>query len=233
MGGRITLINSVLASLPLYYFSFFKAPKKVIKEMVRTQRNFLWGGSEDVQKMAWLRWSRICLPKESGGLGIRSMEIFNLALLGKRRWRLVDEKNNAWSALTEHLYRQSGALSQRQQSVWWKDLNSIDESLPYGRNWFSDSIKVKLGNGWEVRFWEDCWCSPWKLVELFPQLYAVSEAKTGAVAEFGTWEGDQWQWKLSWPRQLSDEEEAGANMLLETLKPIGPDRDAADKWLWG
>lgn len=27
IGGRITLINSTLSSLPLFYFSFYKAPK--------------------------------------------------------------------------------------------------------------------------------------------------------------------------------------------------------------
>ncbi|GAU25113.1 hypothetical protein TSUD_274020 [Trifolium subterraneum] len=33
IGGRVTLINSVLSSLPLYFFSFYKAPASVIKEM--------------------------------------------------------------------------------------------------------------------------------------------------------------------------------------------------------
>lgn len=28
--GRVTLINSALSSLPLYFFSFYKTPKKVI-----------------------------------------------------------------------------------------------------------------------------------------------------------------------------------------------------------
>jgi hypothetical protein len=32
IGGRVTLINSVLSSLPLYFFSFYKAPICVIKE---------------------------------------------------------------------------------------------------------------------------------------------------------------------------------------------------------
>jgi exonuclease III len=44
IGGRVTLINSVLSSLPLYFFSFFKAPVCVLKELVSIQRRFLWGG---------------------------------------------------------------------------------------------------------------------------------------------------------------------------------------------
>jgi hypothetical protein len=40
IGGRVTLINYVLSSLPLYFFSFFKAPSCVIKDLVSIQRNF-------------------------------------------------------------------------------------------------------------------------------------------------------------------------------------------------
>jgi len=47
MGGRITLINSVLAALPIYLLSFFKIPKKVVHKIVSIQRKFLWGGQQD------------------------------------------------------------------------------------------------------------------------------------------------------------------------------------------
>lgn len=47
MGGRVTLINSVLSSLPLYYFAFFKAPKKILNELIKIQRMFLWGGCSE------------------------------------------------------------------------------------------------------------------------------------------------------------------------------------------
>jgi hypothetical protein len=40
-GGRVTLINSVLSSLPLYFFSFFKAPRCIINQLVKIQRKFL------------------------------------------------------------------------------------------------------------------------------------------------------------------------------------------------
>ncbi|CAJ2661734.1 unnamed protein product [Trifolium pratense] len=35
LGGRVTLINSVLSSLPFYFFSFFKAPVRVLNQLVR------------------------------------------------------------------------------------------------------------------------------------------------------------------------------------------------------
>lgn len=36
-GGRVTLINSVLNSMPLYLFSFYKAPKKILKTITSIQ----------------------------------------------------------------------------------------------------------------------------------------------------------------------------------------------------
>ncbi|XP_058741746.1 uncharacterized protein LOC131614136 [Vicia villosa] len=43
MGGRVTLINSILNSIPIYSLSFYHAPKKVLSEIRRIQRRFLWG----------------------------------------------------------------------------------------------------------------------------------------------------------------------------------------------
>ncbi|XP_058765880.1 uncharacterized protein LOC131639402 [Vicia villosa] len=42
-GGRLTLLKSVLGSLAIFMLSFYKAHKKVIKDIVKIQSNFLWG----------------------------------------------------------------------------------------------------------------------------------------------------------------------------------------------
>lgn len=88
LGGRITSINSVLSSLPLYYFSFYKAPRKTINTLVGIQRKFLWSGSDEAKKINWVCWDRVSLPKKDGGLGIKNLEHFNMNLLSKWRWRL-------------------------------------------------------------------------------------------------------------------------------------------------
>lgn len=105
IGGRVTLINSVLSLLPLYLFSFYKAPKNVIDEIVKLQRRFLWGGDEENKKMAWVKWELICTPKSRGGLGIKNLVAFNLALLMKWRWRLLlDDDNLLWKKAVANRY---------------------------------------------------------------------------------------------------------------------------------
>ena len=44
-GGRITLIRSTLASLPVYFLSLFRMPKIVCSRLEKIQRDFLWGGA--------------------------------------------------------------------------------------------------------------------------------------------------------------------------------------------
>ena len=82
-GGRVTLIKSILNLIPIFYF--FRVPKKVVDRMIRLQSRFLCGGGGDSehQKLSWVSWETICLPKERGGLGVRDLLKFNYALLGK------------------------------------------------------------------------------------------------------------------------------------------------------
>ena len=99
MAGKVTLINSVLIALPIYLLSFFKIPQKVVRKVISLQRNFLWGGSQDLKKIAWVKWEGICLPKEVGGLGIKDITRFNAALLGTWIWALSSNQNQLWARI--------------------------------------------------------------------------------------------------------------------------------------
>ncbi|GJU26065.1 hypothetical protein Tco_1164686 [Tanacetum coccineum] len=45
-----------------------------------------------------LYWKSICLPKSEGGLGLRSLEVFNLALMTTHIWNIVTHKESLWLA---------------------------------------------------------------------------------------------------------------------------------------
>jgi hypothetical protein len=49
-GGRVTLIHSILSSIPTYYLSLFPIPVSVAKKLERLQREFLWSGLGDETK---------------------------------------------------------------------------------------------------------------------------------------------------------------------------------------
>ena len=99
-GGRITLIKSTLASIPLYQMSVFRMPKSVARRIEKLQRNFLWGGANGGNKAHLVKWEVVCADKEKGGLGLRKLVWLNKALLGKWIWRFTRAKEELWKKNT-------------------------------------------------------------------------------------------------------------------------------------
>ena len=71
------------------------------------------GGGEDVGKISWVKWDSVCLPKEEGSLGVRRLEEFNLALLGKWCWRMLTDKEGLWCRVFVAKYGEEGAVKRR------------------------------------------------------------------------------------------------------------------------
>lgn len=96
IGGRVTLINSVLANIPRYYFAFYKAPPLVIKKLEVIQRNFLWCGLVERKGIAWVSWLDICKDRDKGWMGVKHLGHFNRAMLAKWILRFLNEKEAIW-----------------------------------------------------------------------------------------------------------------------------------------
>ncbi|GMP42072.1 hypothetical protein CsSME_00011936 [Camellia sinensis var. sinensis] len=97
--GRLTLIKSVLSSLPIYYLSLFRMPKCVIKEVDKIQASFLWGDSDVKRKVHLVSWKDVSMTKNQGWLGIRSLGQVNECLLAKWWWRFCTENQAPWRRL--------------------------------------------------------------------------------------------------------------------------------------
>lgn len=54
LGGKVTLLNSVLNSIPIFLLSFFKTPKYVLEGIIKVQRDFLWGKGDGGRKVCWV-----------------------------------------------------------------------------------------------------------------------------------------------------------------------------------
>ncbi|KAK9047975.1 hypothetical protein SSX86_033063, partial [Deinandra increscens subsp. villosa] len=137
MGGRLVLINSVLDSLPQYYFSLYKAPKMVINMLECIRFNFLWGGgdggSTGTKKIHWISRSEICRPKISGGLGLDPLENINLALLVKWFWRFCKEPSALWRKVILNIHCPHSLPQwipcQKGISGVWKNITSVEAVL--------------------------------------------------------------------------------------------------------
>ena len=117
----------------------------------------------------WIMLFHICarlglapigMPKEKGGLGIKDIRIFNLALLGKWKWNYMQEKGEIWSRVLDSKYGGWRSLYEEgrigHQSLWWKDLKQTVNSAQHG-DIVHSKMRWKIVGGDKVRLWEDKW----------------------------------------------------------------------------
>ncbi|RVX11017.1 putative ribonuclease H protein [Vitis vinifera] len=121
-GGRITLIKSTLASMPIYHMSLFRMPKIVARRLEKVQRDFLWGGGNVERKAHLIKWEVICVDKNKGRIGLRKLVLLNKALLGKWIWRFACDKDNIWKQVITAKYRQEGHAWKGSKISFWTDV---------------------------------------------------------------------------------------------------------------
>ena len=121
-GGRLCLCKAVLGSLGTYFFSLYRAPKKVLHTLESLRRRFFWGITENSKGINWIAWNKVLREKKSGGPGIGSLLALNLAMLGKWRWREKMEPNANWLKVV----RSSRDRNNRSSNRVWQRIKSID-----------------------------------------------------------------------------------------------------------
>ncbi|XP_023770251.1 uncharacterized protein LOC111918865 [Lactuca sativa] len=198
--GRLTLVKSVLNSLPTYYFSLFRAPHGVIEDLEKLRRKFLWGG-DDSRKIHWVSWPKIIMDKKEGGLGVGSLMAQNLALLTKWFWRLKIEPRSLWKECIMSIHNLSRKpfnymVKQSIRGVWCNISKAIKSLHDVNTNCHSLFSPVP-GTNTQFLFWLDHWCGSNIFKNKFPLLYELESVKKCYVTERVANESFTWSWKSS------------------------------------
>ncbi|XP_028081799.1 uncharacterized protein LOC114283172 [Camellia sinensis] len=84
--SRAQLIKSILFSMQVYWSSLFILPKKVITAIESLFRSFFWSGCDRRKHSAKVSWEKVCSRKSEGGLGFKSLGVWNKAAIAKHVW---------------------------------------------------------------------------------------------------------------------------------------------------
>ncbi|GJU90933.1 RNA-directed DNA polymerase, eukaryota [Tanacetum coccineum] len=186
IGGRLTLLKSVLTSIPLYHMSIFKVPIGVLNHLESIRRNFFYGVDGSDRKLAWIGWNMVLTSKKNGGLGVSSFFAHNRALLFKWVWRFLTDGSSLWTRFIKAIFGNKGALDTHKliprRSPWQDVILAIHSLQSKGIN-LMDFIQKKVGNGENTSFWDDSWLGEVALKVLYKRLYALEMCKSISVAE--------------------------------------------------
>ncbi|GJW54291.1 hypothetical protein Tco_0098376 [Tanacetum coccineum] len=175
IGGRLTLIKSVLSSIPLYQMSLYKVPMSVLNIMESSRRNFFNGVNITDRRIAMIGWKKILVSKKKEGSEFLVFA-FNHALVFKWIWRFIYHGSLLWSRFIKAIYGDRGALDNPRMvsrcSPWLNIIREFDALSSKGID-LNSLVKKKVGNGDNTYFWDDIWLVDLPLKQLYPRLYAL------------------------------------------------------------
>ncbi|XP_042983184.1 uncharacterized mitochondrial protein AtMg00310-like [Carya illinoinensis] len=128
--------------------------------------------------------------KKEGGLGYRDFEEFNLALLAKQGWRIIQHPSSlAAKVLKDKYFFRTDLLKVKvgsNASFLWRSFMEARPVLQEGLSW-------RIGNGALVNIWLDKWIarpSSYKVQSPLQVEYATSKVSALIDSTSGEWNMD-------------------------------------------
>ncbi|XP_022030846.1 uncharacterized protein LOC110931776 [Helianthus annuus] len=219
--GRLQLIKSVISAMHIYWASVFMLPARIIGDIEKRMRNFLWSGGLNKVSHPKVAWKNVFLPKTEGGLGIRRIQDMNKALLANHVWSILLKRESLWVKWA-HSYRIKGKnfwdIPFRGSMTWgWRKILKLRASIRQF-TWY------EIGNGRSTNAWHDNWCnhSPLGAFITPRRIHGAGFNMSSKVADLVS-HRSEWIWPSSWLQLYPG--------LMSLVPPI-LNQNVPDKLLW-
>ncbi|KAF5466911.1 hypothetical protein F2P56_016793 [Juglans regia] len=219
--GKEVMIKAVLQAIPSYTMSVFMLPKRLCKEINVMLSRFWWKSQKNSSGIIWRCWERMSQSKEDGGLGFRNLASFNIALLAKQAWRILQNPFSMVATIFKGKYFRSSSLLEaklgRVPSQIWRSIWSSLDLLKEGLRW-------RVGDGQMINIWGQRWLptpSSFSVQSPNPFLNTCVKVKDLML------EGRK-VWNEGFIKSIFSEEEADMIISIPLSK-----RDVGDRMIWG
>nr|GEY43589.1 RNA-directed DNA polymerase, eukaryota, reverse transcriptase zinc-binding domain protein [Tanacetum cinerariifolium] len=143
IGGRLTLLKSVLGSFPIFHMFIFKVPSKVLHELESLHGHFFNGHEAGSNKASWVKWDSV----QQSSLWVKVIQAIhgddgNVSM--KKKFVV----NSCWS----YIIKEVRLLADRGVAMF-------------------EFLELRLGNGERIKFWSDSWFSGGVLNDICPRLF--------------------------------------------------------------
>nr|CAN74795.1 hypothetical protein VITISV_041690 [Vitis vinifera] len=212
------------------HLSLFKIPVSIASKIEKMQRDFLWSGAGEGKRDHLIRWEVVSRPREMGGLGFGKTSMRNSALLGKWLWRFPRERSGLWHKVIASIYGthpngwDANMVVRWSHRCPWKAIAQVFQE-------FSPFVRLVVGNGERIRFWEDLWWGNQTLCAQFADLYRVISVRNLTVSNVL---GNSFplSWNFNFCRNLTDSEIDLLQRLMSSIHSVLLSPSSSDSRAW-
>jgi hypothetical protein len=152
--GKEVLIKACAQAIPLFAMSCFDITKELCDQMSTMVCRFWWAQQDNENKVHWMSWDKLSLPKNWGGLGYKDLHSFNLAMLAKQAWRLLTDPSSLCARVLKAKYFPDTGVLQAEpkegMSYTWR-------SILKGIQLLKEGVIKRVGDGTSINVWQDPW----------------------------------------------------------------------------
>ena len=146
--------------------SMFKFPKKNCDDINSALAKYWWGQTRNERRIHWINWGKLCKPKDKGGMGFRDIHAFNLAMLAKQSWRLIQGGPSLFVRVYKARYFPNNSFMDADlganPSFVWRSLLEARDLIRAGTAWI-------VGDGQSISVTDHRWlthlCSDLMLIQ--------------------------------------------------------------------
>lgn len=106
-GGKSTLIDSCLSSIPVYTMGVYQLYEGNYQRLDSIRSRFFWEGAGKKRKYHMIKWEALQRPKKFGGLGFLDVRAMNVCLMVKWIDRLETGDSSLCCSLLRKKYQKS------------------------------------------------------------------------------------------------------------------------------
>ncbi|KAA3472342.1 reverse transcriptase [Gossypium australe] len=153
-GEKEVFVKSILQAIPTYSMSYFLLLKLLCSDLESIVAKFWWQKGHGQRGIHWCTWNELCISKEQGGLGFRRLDQFNVALLAKQGWCLINYPDSLLAQVLkakyfpnlDFIHAQLGNLPSLTWMSVWAAKGLLKDGLCWG-----------VGKGDQISVWNDRW----------------------------------------------------------------------------
>jgi hypothetical protein len=142
--GKEILIKAAAQAIPVYTMSCFDLTKSLCDDLSSMICRFWWSQMDKANKIHWTSWEKMSKPKRVGGLGFRDLHLFNMAMLARQAWRLLQNPSSLCARVLAAKYHPGHSIIEATPKI---GISYVWRSILKGAQLLKKGIIWRVGDG--------------------------------------------------------------------------------------